>query len=152
MLGLSTIISLKSAGTVLGQQKSGGEQAGLAAVAQEIEVDKEATLSEAAFSAHLNTPFRIHLGLLKVVELKLIEVKHTEQSSKSGLPATIKQEGFSILFAAPRGLVLEQGTYKVEHEQMGTFDLFIVPMRKNKKRQYYEAIFNSLILKDDVKQ
>jgi Domain of unknown function (DUF6916) len=151
MLGLSTVISLKSAHTVLGQQKSGGEQTMGAPLPQEIEVDKVAALSEASFSAHLNTDFRIHIGLLKVVDLKLVEVKHSEQPSKSSLPAMTKQEGFSILFVAPRGLVLQQGTYKVEHEQMGTFDLFIVPMRKNKKGQYYEAIFNRLMPKDDVK-
>jgi hypothetical protein len=151
IMGLSTVISLKSAGTVFGQQK-GDEQRGLFALPQETGQETGVALTEAAFSQHLNSNFRIYLGALTPVNLQLIEVTHREQSSKSKLPAEIKQEGFSILFAAPAKVILQQGMYKVEHEQMGTFDLFIVPMRKKKKGQYYEAVFNRLVPKDAVTQ
>jgi hypothetical protein len=147
MLGLSTIVSLKSADSVFGRQK-GNEQKELFPIPQEVGLDKGTTLTEATFAEHLNTNFRIHRGQLAAVDLKLIEVRRSEQSSKSSLPADTKQEGFSILFAAPSKIALPQGTYSVEHEQMGTFDLFIVPMRKTKKVQYYEAVFNRLMPKD----
>jgi len=150
-MGLSTVISLKSAGTVFGQQK-GDEQKGLFALPQEGEQEKGVALTEAAFSRHLNSNFRIYLGPLITVNLELVEVTHREQPSKSSLPAKLKQEGFSILFAAPAKVLLQQGMYKVEHEQMGTFNLFIVPMGKKKKGQYYEAVFNRLMPKDDVTQ
>jgi hypothetical protein len=151
VLGLSTVISLKSAGTVLGQQK-GNEQEGTSPLPQESGHEAGTSLTEAAFSEHLNSTFRIHFGSLATVDLKLVEVKHSEQSAKSNLPAATKQEGFSILFAAPPKVIIQQGTYRVEHEQMGAFDLFIVPMRKDKKGQYYEAVFNRLMPKDGAKQ
>src|SRR5215216_3724308 len=92
IMGLSTVISLKSAGTVFGQQK-GDEQKGLFALPQEGEQEKGVALTEAAFSRHLNSNFRIYLGPLITVNLELVEVTHREQPSKSSLPAKLKQEG-----------------------------------------------------------
>ncbi len=37
---------------------------------------------------------------------------------------------------------LRQNTYKVEHQNLGSFELFIVPAGKNKKGVYYQAVIN----------
>jgi hypothetical protein len=98
----------------------------------------EATLTEDEFSQHVNTPFRLLLETPAPVELQLVEVKGYPKKADehSGM------ERFSIFFNGPRGLRLEQGTYKLEHAAMGTFDLFLVPIAQNDQGFRYEAVFN----------
>ena len=39
-------------------------------------------------------------------------------------------------------VMLPQGTYKVEHEKLGTLEIFLVPIGPDKEGLCYEAIFN----------
>jgi hypothetical protein len=95
------------------------------------------SLTENEFSQHLNTKFRFKLGT-QHVELELVEVKGYAGSphEQSGM------ERFSVYFDGPADPSLPQRAYKVEHEQMGTFDLFIVPLARQKQGCRYEAVFN----------
>jgi hypothetical protein len=55
---------------------------------------------------------------------------------------------FSLTFVAARGEKLTQGIYVVEQEQMGRFDLFVVPTRHDGQgRAFYRADFNLLTKK-----
>jgi hypothetical protein len=38
--------------------------------------------------------------------------------------------------------VLGQGVYPLDHEAMGAFELFLVPVGKNERGYQYEAVFN----------
>jgi hypothetical protein len=58
------------------------------------------------------------------------------------LGSTPKHEQFTTLFRGPLTTALAQTTYLVEHGAMGTFELFIVPVKKDQDGIYYEAIFN----------
>ncbi|HPG40292.1 MAG TPA: hypothetical protein PLP19_14410 [bacterium] len=54
-------------------------------------------------------------------------------------------EGFSLLFSGPLNHVFAQGNHKIKHDQIGEFDLFIVPVEYLKKdSMYYQAVFSSL--------
>jgi hypothetical protein len=78
------------------------------------------------------------------VETELAEI--TEHVA--GVPGPFRTP-FSILFHGPLQPVLPQGTYRVEHEQLGTLDLFIVPVGPDEPRvpgqaptaMRYEAVF-----------
>ncbi len=49
---------------------------------------------------------------------------------------------FSLRFLGPASnQYLLQGTYRLEHAQMGALDLFIVPLGPRNGRMQYEAIF-----------
>jgi hypothetical protein len=50
---------------------------------------------------------------------------------------------FGILFSIPEGRRPTQGTYKLDHEQLGSFELFLVPVTDN-GNVAYEAVFNRL--------
>src|SRR3977135_618140 len=97
-----------------------------------------ATLTEEEFSKHVNTKFGVRLDAEKSVELELDEVKgymsqHHEQSG---------MERFSVYFNGPTDPFLTQKLYTFTHDQMGEFEIFLVPMAKNNAGFRYESAFN----------
>jgi len=94
------------------------------------------TLTAATLSEHLNTTFRIRLPDSASVDVELTEVTGGRQTSR--------QEQFSIVFRGPSNAPLGQGTYSIEHEEFGSFDLFLVPVAKDDQGFSYQAVFNRL--------
>ncbi|MCA1567462.1 MAG: hypothetical protein LC803_17795 [Acidobacteria bacterium] len=92
-------------------------------------------LTTDSLSAQLNTKFRIGVETEKIVELELVEVQ-----AHGDLPG--QTERFSALFRGALHLFLPQGTYRMQHEQLGSVEIFIVPIRKDAEGIYYEAVFN----------
>ncbi len=97
-----------------------------------------AILTEKEFSQHLNTRFRVNVETPKPLELELVEVKGYESrpQEQTGL------ERFSVFFSGPADLMLQQWTYSLTHDEMGTFDIFLVPIGRNEQGFRYEAVFN----------
>src|SRR5215207_4954422 len=95
-----------------------------------------AQLTEAEFSKHVNTKFRVVSE--QPIDLELTQVKgYSAQShEQTGM------ERFSAFFQGPPDRYLVQQTYSIEHEQMGAFDLFLVPVSRDKSVVRYEAVFN----------
>ena len=139
MVGLSAVIPLNSVTRVLAQQ-AGVD--GLFKVPAESQTDEG--LTEENFSRYLNTRFLIYTSPLTGVNLELIEVKRWEPSSSAKSAAAAKLDSFSVLFRGPRKSSLESRTYRVSHDQMGTFELFISPVNDRKKERLYQAVFNRL--------
>jgi hypothetical protein len=54
-------------------------------------------------------------------------------------------ERFSVQFRGPEKIFLPQDTYRITHEQMGDFDLFLVPVAREELGFRYEAVFNYFI-------
>ncbi len=96
------------------------------------------SLTEANFAQHLNTSFRVHVAAPRPFELELVEVKGRENQAgeQDGM------ERFSIFFRGPADIYMPQSIYTLEHEQMGTFDLFLVPIARDTSSHHYEAVFN----------
>lgn len=102
-----------------------------------------ATLTEKEFSQHVNSMYRVNVDHEGPIELELVELKSHER-------APIEPEGmerFSIYFRGPEKTLLPQGTYRITHEQMGDFDLFLVPLAREEQGFRYEAVFNYFIQK-----
>ena len=93
-------------------------------------------LEHARFLENLNSKFRLQVQGSDEVELELTEV--------SQLEATRRQEMFSIVFRSSSSTVMSQRTYRLEHDKMGEFDLFLVPIRRDDQGVYYEAVFNRI--------
>ena len=89
------------------------------------------------FAEHLNTRFRTTSQAGAPLEVELIEVKAGR--------STPRQDQFSLLFRGPQDVPLQQGMFRFEHDQMGAFDLFLVPVRTDEHGFYYEAVFNRLL-------
>jgi hypothetical protein len=96
-----------------------------------------APLTEEEFSKHVNTKFR--LATEPPIELELTEVKGylSKENEQTGM------ERFSLFFVGrPDDPYLRQQIYSLEHERMGTFELFLVPVSRDAQGFRYEAVFN----------
>lgn len=94
----------------------------------------DGSLTQEAFAQNVNTNFRVSAGDSRSVDLELTEV--------SEVKLVKTQEEFAVAFRGPLDHFLGQGTRSFEHEKMGQFELFIVPIRQDAEGYYYEAIFN----------
>src|SRR2546425_52159 len=83
------------------------------------------------FSEHLNSKFQTHYGDSHKMELELLSV--------NDVGSTPRQIQFSLVFLAPENAPLSQGIYRLAHEKLGTFNLFLVPIAKDKRGVQYIA-------------
>jgi len=107
------------------------------------------TLTARDFRVLQGTRFRLTGGAAPggspaSVEAELVEVTEHAASALGALRAP-----FSVLFHGPLQPVMAQGIYRVEHEQLGALDLFIVPVGPDEPAgpgqaptaMRYEAVF-----------
>lgn len=90
-------------------------------------------LNLAAFAEHVETKFQAYIDDTQAVELLMVSA--TDSGTGPG------REQFSIMFRGPLDKFLTQRTYRLEHPQMGTLELFLVPIRQGADGFYYEAAF-----------
>ena len=142
MMGLSAAAALKGATTVFGQQADGA-RSGLFRIPDDSQAEIY-RLSEDTFSRYIGTTFRIRTSPFTAINLELIKVTRRELSPSDSEKAakTPEVDCFSVVFRGPRKLPLESRTYRIEHDQMGAFDLFIAPVDDHKKQRHYQAVFN----------
>lgn len=96
-----------------------------------------ADLTEKEFSKHVNTKFRAGVDDDAVdLELTTVKAYSARPDDQQGM------ERFSIYFTGPAKPFLAQKTYSVSHDAMGTFDLFLVPIKPDGEGSRYEAVFN----------
>ena len=96
----------------------------------------EASLTHEAFTQNANTKFQVRLDDDATVELELVAV--------SEMKLYPQQEEFALEFRGPLDMFLDQGVRNFAHEQMGEFEMFIVPVRQEADGFYYEAVFNRI--------
>lgn len=96
-------------------------------------------LNLATFTENLQTKFQASAEDGPAVELEMIRATDTGTNMEAG------QEQFSIVFRGPGDVFLNQRTYRMEHPQMGVFDLFLVPIKRDQDGFYYEACFARMV-------
>jgi len=97
-------------------------------------------LRSATYAGLLGERFRVRLGALNAVDVELTAV--TDLSSRSSFEGS--GECFSILFRGPQDQPFQQDTYTLQHDQIGVFDLFLVPIGPDAAPPTYEAVVNRL--------
>ena len=91
-------------------------------------------LTQQMFSENLNSRFQMHHESSGTIGLELIQV--VDHGS------TDTHEQFSLLFLGPVDGPVIQNVYRVEHDKLGAFDLFVVPIGKDGSGVQYEAVIN----------
>jgi uncharacterized protein DUF6916 len=88
------------------------------------------TLSATIFSPRLYEPFTLSDGSARL-DLELVEV------TELGATTPERRTPFSIVFRGPDRPTLPQRIYRLEHAELGAFELFLVPIGPGE----YEAVF-----------
>jgi hypothetical protein len=91
-------------------------------------------LTKASFDPHLDETFRLVLEPANAFNLELINVEGLAQHGH-------KRQPFSLVFRAAKEVVLPQRIYQLEHDTMGTLELFLVPIGPDQEGMRYEAVF-----------
>jgi hypothetical protein len=102
-------------------------------------------LTYARFAASVKTRFRVLADASGSIELELAEVRLFQPRLRQNLEGpTLKNECFSLIFNGPPSPHLEQKMYDFQHDDLGTFPLFVVPIGKTREAFQYEVVFNRL--------
>ncbi|HYY58877.1 MAG TPA: hypothetical protein VE842_16215 [Pyrinomonadaceae bacterium] len=91
------------------------------------------------FAQHLNSKFLIKP---EQADAAAVEVELIEAQAARSIPG---QEQFSITFRGPLDAPLRQAMHRFEHAELGAFDLFIVPIKREQDGMYYEAVFARMV-------
>jgi len=94
-------------------------------------------LTKTSFAEQLNSKFQLFVEADTAVEVELVEVEQRR--------STPKQDQFSVVFRAPASVPPRQGVYKMKHDSMGEFEIFLVPYLREQDAIYFEAFFNRLL-------
>ncbi len=68
-------------------------------------------------------------------------VRLVEAQGTGGRAVGMARDPFRLVFLGPVDPVLPQRTYRLEHEMLGTLDIFLVPIARDASGTTYEAIF-----------
>jgi hypothetical protein len=93
---------------------------------------------------HLGETFRLHLDGATVLDLELVEATDLSQGGGAearGPGAPPARAPFSLVFRGSREALLPQRIYHLEHDRIGAFDLFLVPIGPDAVGMRYEAVF-----------
>src|SRR5262245_47328268 len=93
-------------------------------------------LTAASLEALLGTPFRIDFGGESPLVVVLYEVARHEQHPGP------RPQPFPAHFRGPYPPILPQKIYPMEHDQLGTLEIFLVPIGPDAQGMRYEAVFN----------
>lgn len=88
------------------------------------------------FSQQLDRSFRTSGAELEGFELELVEFNDVVDNDV--------QETFSLVFRGPVNMPPSQTTYTLANDEVGEFDIFLVPVKQDGKGLYFEAVFNRL--------
>lgn len=88
------------------------------------------------FAPHAGSRFLLRSeGAAEPLPLELVEVTPGGRGERPG------HRAFSLVFRGPRGLHLRQRIYRLEHDALGSLDIFLVSIAPDDQGSYFEAVF-----------
>jgi hypothetical protein len=86
------------------------------------------------FADRVGESFRIRFEPEDAVEAELVEAQALGPAERQRAP-------FSLVFRAPKEPIYPQRIYAVEHDELGSFEIFLVPIASDEAGARYEAVF-----------
>jgi hypothetical protein len=100
------------------------------------------TLTVDAFQPRVGDTFRIRHRPEHEVEAELIEARPLGGGpSRAPSETSQRRTPFSLSFRTSLTAPLPQSIYQVVHDEMGAYEIFLVPVGPDGKGMVYEAIF-----------
>lgn len=90
------------------------------------------------FSERGGEPFRLLCDDGSTLDLELVSVTPSSVPPSDARP---RRAPFSIILRGPLDPLAPQRTYRFEHDELGSFELFIVPIGPDEAGMQYEAVF-----------
>jgi hypothetical protein len=87
------------------------------------------------FESRVGERFRIRAQPGSELAAELIEARSLGKAGRTG------RAPFTLSFRTAEATVLPQRIYEVAHDEMGSYDIFLVPVGPDGKGMVYEAIF-----------
>ncbi len=88
------------------------------------------------FAGRVGEPFRLRVAEGEVLDLRLAEAISLGEPYGADHRAP-----FSIVFSGPPQPIVGQRIYPLDHDELGTLELFLVPIRPDAAGARYEAVF-----------
>ncbi|MGZ4900818.1 MAG: DUF6916 family protein [Candidatus Angelobacter sp.] len=92
------------------------------------------SLNAGIFSAQLHTQFKLLREGAEPITLELIEVKESDPSPKVEL--------FTLHFLGPAAPRVAQHIHQLEHDTLGTFEIFLTAIAGDEQGITYESVFH----------
>ena len=86
--------------------------------------------------------FRLHVEGVPPVEMRLESVTEIPVPGWRPQEAAEHRTPFSLVFLCRSQYVLQQAIYRFEHEAIGPFEIFIVPISRTAEGVSYEVVFS----------
>ena len=94
------------------------------------------------FAPLVGRGFRLHVEGAPPLETTLESVTEIPVSSWRPEDTAAHRRPFSLVFLVPSQVVLPQAIYRFEHEEIGPFEIFVVPIGRTAQGIRYEAVFS----------
>lgn len=89
-----------------------------------------------AYESCVGDAFRLEFADHPPIDLTLAEAAPSPWQREEG-----GKVAFRLEFTGPAEPLLDQRTYRMQHGELGTIEIFIVPIGRDEKATTYEAIF-----------
>jgi len=96
-------------------------------------------LTVESFLPHVGEMFRVSFEANPEIPLALVEARAL--ASARPIVGAGRRQPFALLFRGAGETILVQRIYRVEHDRIGGWDIFLVPVGRDGGGVLYEAIF-----------
>ena len=103
-------------------------------------MDEQRWLTVDLFVDRTGERFVVNQAEVEPVSLELVEVTPLSQQGESP-PGGPARESFSLVFTGPLEPVLPDAIHHLDHEGLGSLDLFLVALGPASGAMRYEAVF-----------
>jgi uncharacterized protein DUF6916 len=97
-------------------------------------------LTHSQFADRVGETFDVRVDSVAVLALTLAEATVSDVPGGIG-PDGAERAQFSLVFSGPPQPFLPQGTYRLEHDELGALELFLVPIGPDADAMRYQAAF-----------
>lgn len=98
-------------------------------------------LQKSLFDGREGEVFQLHNVSDLPISLTLTEVGSPDQRILQQARELGVREPFNLLFCGPLESFLEQHMYVLQHDEISSVEVFLVPVKQDDEGYYYEAVF-----------
>jgi hypothetical protein len=100
-----------------------------------------ASVSRETFAGREGSEFDMDLSAAGVRGPTTLRLSLTTVEALEEPPWPVDRLPFSLMFSGPAAPIMPQGIYRLVHAELGSLELFLVPLQPDRDGARYEAVF-----------